>query len=83
MKTIKLTVFAGLFWLAVFAAVAYPQTGQNTSRWDLYSGKWDLFTPYRDNTTSDTVYFNYKSHSFKFPITVQKETSFVQQTQLI
>jgi hypothetical protein len=37
--------------------VAYPQTGQNTARWDLYSGKWDLFSCYNDSTTQDSLWF--------------------------
>ena len=55
--TIKVSVFACLFWLAVFAAVAFPQSGQNTQRWDLYSGKWDLFSCYLDSTTQDSIWF--------------------------
>ncbi len=56
-NTIKLTVFAYLFWLAVLSGVAFSQTGQNTSRWDLYSGKWDLFACYNDSTTQDSLWF--------------------------
>jgi hypothetical protein len=56
-NTIKLTVFACLFWLAVFAGVALSQTDQNESRWALYAGFWDNVNCYNDSTTQDTLFF--------------------------
>ena len=56
-ETFKVMGFAILFWMVVFATVAFSQSGQNTSRWDLYSGKWDLFSCYNDSTTQDSLWF--------------------------
>ncbi len=58
-KIIGIWLFAVLFWMLIFSSLAFSQTGQNTARWDLYSGKWDLFTAYADSSTNDTLYFNY------------------------
>ena len=60
-NTIKFAVFGVVFWMLVFASVAFSQTGQNTNRWELYGGKWDLFTAYNDSTTNDTLFVRYKT----------------------
>ena len=56
-NTIKLMGFAILFWMVVFATVAFSQTDSNESRWGLYSGFWDNVNCYNDSTTQDTLWY--------------------------
>jgi len=49
--------FAILFWMVVFATVAFSQTNSNESRWSLYGGIWDNVNCYNDSTTQDTLFF--------------------------
>jgi hypothetical protein len=52
-----LGIIFGFLILFIFSALGNAQSGQNTSRWDNYSGAWDLFTCYNDSTTQDSLWF--------------------------
>ena len=56
-KAMQLSLFAILFWMVVFATVAFSQTNSNETRWGLYGGIWDNVNCYNDSTTQDTLFF--------------------------
>jgi len=58
-KVLFLMVMGVIIALMIFFSIAESkaQTGQNTRRWDLWSGSWDLFVCYNDSTTQDSLWF--------------------------